>query len=179
MCDLRAAITPMTLDDVPAVTVLEEASFTSPWPASSYRHELVGNPLSHYLVVRPADSKATLPPVLAHAGYWLLGTEAHVVTLATHPNWRRRGLGEWLLLEMVAQARAAGAQEVTLEVRSGNTPAQALYAKLGFVLMGRRKAYYPDNREDALILTLSGLEQVETWRPLARRRRQLAAQFDA
>ena len=92
--------------------------------------------------------------ILAYGGYWLMGDEAHIVNVATHPDVRRRGYGEITVMRMVEAARAAGAHLVTLEVRMSNRVAQKLYAKLGFVEVGERRRYYNDNGEDALLMTL-------------------------
>jgi len=77
-----------------------------------------------------------------------------VVTLAVRPECRRQGLGRRLMAELLAEARRRGADEVTLEVRAGNAPAQGLYAALGFQAVARRRGYYPDNNEDALVMRL-------------------------
>ncbi len=147
--------TPMTLADVPMVGYLEPLCFPAPWSAETYRNELLHNQYSAYFVLRPVPGSAPeLPSVLAYAGYWLMGDEAHIVTLATHPDFRRLGLGEKLLVGLVAAAKGAGARSVTLEVRVSNVAAQALYAKWGFLTVGRRRGYYRDNGEDALLLTL-------------------------
>jgi ribosomal-protein-alanine N-acetyltransferase len=79
--------------------------------------------------------------------------EAHISTIAVHPKWRGRGLGEMVLVAMIDAAIQRGAAEVTLEVRVSNLVAQSLYRKYAFVQVGRRKGYYHDNREDALIMT--------------------------
>lgn len=175
MQDTTLIFTPMTLADVEVVGTLEPLCFPAPWPASTYRHELRFNRLGFYWVIRPRGSPGHngFPPILAYGGYWLMGEEMHIVTLATHPEWRRRKLGEWLLLEMLAQARSQGATEATLEVRVSNLGAQKLYQKLGFVEVGRRKRYYRDNGEDALLFTLSRLDDGAIWRPLARRLEEL------
>lgn len=175
MQDTTFIFTPMTLDDVEIVGALEPLCFPAPWPASTYRHELRLNRLGFYWVIRPqrGHRRNGLPPILAYGGYWLMGEEMHIVTLATHPDWRRRNLGEWLLLEMLAQARSQGATEATLEVRVSNRGAQKLYQKLGFAEVGRRKRYYRDNGEDALLYTLARLDDGATWRPLARRLEEL------
>ena len=77
--------------------------------------------------------------------------EAHVTDLAVAAGWRRQGVGTALLEELVRRVRERGALAVTLEVRAGNTAAQELYRRRGFVVEGRRRGYYPDG-EDALIL---------------------------
>lgn len=146
----------MTLDDLPIVDEIEQASFPTPWSLDTFRRELQKNPRSFYWVIRPDNQTRieNIPSVLAYGGYWLLGDEAHIMILATHPEWRRRGLAEWLLEKMIAEMRSVEIRDITLEVRAGNLAAQALYKKLGFEEVGRRKRYYRDNGEDALLLTL-------------------------
>ncbi|MGI2335305.1 MAG: ribosomal protein S18-alanine N-acetyltransferase [Dehalogenimonas sp.] len=92
--------------------------------------------------------------VIAFAGFWIMAGEAHIIGLAVKNEYRRRGLGNLILLELIDQANQRQADCVTLEVRMSNYDAQRLYAKMGFVEMGVRRAYYTDNREDALIMTL-------------------------
>jgi ribosomal-protein-alanine N-acetyltransferase len=146
---------PMTEADIEAVGALEEQCFDDPWTRGTFRNELTNNQLASYWVLRPSpDAGAALPPILAYGGYWLMGDEAHIVNVATHPDVRRRGFGEITVMRMVEAARAAGAHLVTLEVRMSNRVAQKLYAKLGFVEVGERRHYYNDNGEDALLMTL-------------------------
>ena len=149
----------MTLDDVAAVAELEARCFVAPWTPDTFRHELQHNQFAAYWVLRPAAGATAgagrdLPSVLAYGGYWLMGDEAHIVNVATHPDFLRRGLGERLVTAMVAEAQRNGAGLVTLEVRMSNQAAQQLYAKLGFVEVGERRRYYSDNGEDALLMTL-------------------------
>jgi ribosomal-protein-alanine N-acetyltransferase len=147
--------TPMTEEDIEAVGTLEEQCFDDPWSRGTFRNELANNQLSFYWVLRPGpDAAATLPPILAYGGYWLMGDEAHIVNVATHPDLRRRGYGEITIMGMVEAAHRSGARLVTLEVRMSNRVAQKLYAKLGFVEVGERRRYYNDNGEDALLMTL-------------------------
>jgi ribosomal-protein-alanine N-acetyltransferase len=93
------------------------------------------------------------PPIVGYGGMWLMVDEAHISTLASHPEWRGQGVGELLLLAMIDRAAEIGAQVVTLEVRVTNNVAQTLYRKYGFQVAGRRKGYYSDNGEDALIMS--------------------------
>jgi len=81
--------------------------------------------------------------------------EAHISTIASHPDWRRNGVGELLLVAMIESAAEMGAGVVTLEVRASNQGAQSLYRKYGFEQVGLRKRYYSDNNEDALIMSTS------------------------
>lgn len=159
---------PMTLDDVAHVAQLEPICFTSPWSPQTYRHEIAYNRNGYYWVVRPPESADShhMPPILAYGGFWMFGDEAHIATIATHPHWRRQGLGRWILLNMLAEARTVGAEKATLEVRVSNAPAIALYTELGFTVVGKRKRYYPDNGEDALLMTLFRLHAAIVWRPL-------------
>jgi ribosomal-protein-alanine N-acetyltransferase len=95
------------------------------------------------------------------SGYWLIGEEAHIITVAVDPGWQRLGLGEWLLLNMLAHAQTLNAKVATLEVRPSNQRGVALYQKYRFSEVGRRSAYYSDNGEDALILTTLSLDTPE------------------
>ncbi|MCX6045216.1 MAG: ribosomal protein S18-alanine N-acetyltransferase [Chloroflexi bacterium] len=169
--DLALTFDRMTLEDIPLVSAIEQRCFSAPWSAHTYRHELLHNQRSFYWVLRSGLShdRNELPPILAYVGYWLLDHEAHIMTIATHPEWQRHKLGEWLLLEMLSVARIHGAQQAILEVRVGNRAAINLYTKLGFVEVGLRKRYYRDNGEDALLLTLFHLDKAAIWDLLAQR----------
>lgn len=167
-------IEPMTPQDIEAVMNIELVSFSAPWSARAYDYEVRYNEMAHYYVARlqkevpinpgtssrlrrwfrrqPAQVDAP-SLVVGYGGFWLMVDEAHISTLATHPLWRRRGIGELLLLAMIDNATEIGARWVTLEVRTSNIGAQALYRKYGFEVTGLRKKYYSDNGEDALIMT--------------------------
>lgn len=159
LAGLPFRLEPMRLHDVPAVAALERKVFPTPWPASAFVYDLSHNPHSHYHVLRRVApyGRSPLPGLMGYGGYWLAADEAHVGTLAVHPQWRGRGLGELLFSAMVREARQAGAAILTLEVRESNQAARGLYAKYGLEVTGRRRAYYTDNGEDALIMTVAGL----------------------
>lgn len=157
----------MTVPDLDAVMDVEKVSFSSPWSKNTYRHEITRNQHGAYWVVSPsirADGLA--PPVLAYAGTWQMGDEVHVTTIAVHPRWRRRKLGEWTLLKVIEAVRQNGACLVTLEVRTTNDPAIALYRKLGFEEVGKRRGYYLDTGEDARLMTLFNIDEDRVWQPL-------------
>ncbi len=97
-------------------------------------------------------STPSLASIVGFAGLWLMVDEAHVTTIAMHPNFRRRGLGEYMLASLIGIAYEIGAKWVTLEVRVTNQNAQNLYRKYGFREAGLRHRYYSDNQEDALIM---------------------------
>ena len=100
--------------------------------------------------------------------------EAHITTFAVHPGWRRRGIGDRLLLELLDIALERGAREATLEVRLSNLPARRLYEKFGFRPVGLRPRYYTDDNEDALIMTTPTLETPGMQDRIERLRRELA-----
>ena len=182
---LPYVIEPMQLRDVAEVMEIEQVSFPSPWSARAYRYELQENNLSHYLVARPRRPLAkkepgfltglcrerlverlqrslgvAVPPevnILGYGGFWLMAGEAHISTIAVRPDWRRRGIGELLLVAMLERAVELGADLATLEVRISNVAAQSLYQKYGFAKVGLRPRYYSDRGEDALIMTTKHL----------------------
>ena len=109
------------------------------------------------LSLLPGRQSATMPPpnlasIIGFAGLWLMVDEAHITTIAMHPNFRRLGLGEYMLASLIDIAYSINAKWVTLEVRVTNYTAQNLYRKYGFSEAGVRHRYYSDNQEDALIM---------------------------
>lgn len=166
----------MKMADISAVMDIERASFPLPWPEQAYRHELQQNPNSYFIVARattqpegdghvPATllqrllrrtaSPAAEQPIVGFGGLWMIVGEAHISTIATHPQWRGMGIGELLLVSMLRDGQRHDADVATLEVRVSNLVAQKLYRKYRFEEVGRRKRYYRDNNEDALIMTVT------------------------
>jgi ribosomal-protein-alanine N-acetyltransferase len=133
--------------DVPVVHEIDELSFTLPWPERSFRFELTSNPSSRCWVA-VADDR-----IAAMAVIWLIVDEAHVATIATHPDFRRQGIGEKLLKHALQSAVEEGAVRSFLEVRASNESAQAMYRRFGFVEDGLRPRYYKDNGEDAILMS--------------------------
>ncbi|MBX3011919.1 MAG: ribosomal protein S18-alanine N-acetyltransferase [Caldilineaceae bacterium] len=156
----RFTCLPMTVADLPQVDAIERQAFPAPRSASFYQQEVTQNRYAHYLVLHAlAQATPSVSQVVAYGGYWLLGEDAHIVAIAVDPRWRRQGLAEWVMLELIAQAWQQEAYSVTLEMRVSNIAAQALYTKLGFLEVGRRKRYYRDNDEDAILFSLAGLQE--------------------
>jgi ribosomal-protein-alanine N-acetyltransferase len=162
-------IRPMTIADLSAVQAIERASFTTPWPPQAYRQELESNRLATYLVATIGED------VVAYGGVWLMVDEAHVTTFAVHPRYRRRRIGERLLLSLLDVSVARRAREATLEVRLSNLGARRLYEKYGFRPVGIRPRYYSDNQEDALIMTTEPLAGADMQARIARLRTALDA----
>ena len=168
---LPVSVDDMRLSDIAQVHEIERLSFATPWPAHAFEQELRGNRLARYVVARTTmggDERA-----VGFAGVWLMVDDAHITTFSVHPDWRRRGIGQQLLMGVADLAREIGARRLTLEVRASNEAAQRLYERFGFDIVGRRKAYYTDNGEDALIMTTPPLEHPPQARLLGAIREEL------
>lgn len=141
----------MTLDDLEQVVAIDQVSFSLPWPARSFRFELTDNEASRCWV---ADLDGR---VIAMLVGWFIVDELHVATIATHPEFRSQGIGREILLYSLRAAKEEGAVKSFLEVRESNEIAQTMYRSFGFVEDGRRKGYYKDNGEDAILMSLDHL----------------------
>lgn len=142
----------MTLDDIEQVLAIDRMSFSLPWPERSFRFDLTDNPASRCWVAE-IDGK-----VAGMIVAWLIVDEVHVATIATHPDFRRRGIAKKLLAHTLQHLREEGAQSSFLEVRASNFAAQEMYRKFGYEETGVRPRYYKDNDEDALLMTLESLD---------------------
>jgi ribosomal-protein-alanine N-acetyltransferase len=141
-------IAPLDLPDLAVVAEIERLSFPTPWSLSSFRYELVENP---YATLFGAWREGG--PAVAFACVWVIDQELKINNIAVHPLWRGRGLGGRLVEFVMAFGREQGCTEATLEVRPSNGPALRLYGRLGFRVVGRRRGYYSDTHEDALIMS--------------------------
>lgn len=150
---MNVVIRRMTLDDLPVVIELDQISFSLPWPERSFRFELNENVASRCWVAE-VDER-----VVAMLVGWMLVDEIHIATIATHPDFRRQGIGRKLLSYVLLRAQEEGAQSSFLEVREGNLAAQEMYRQFGYEPTGRRKRYYKDNDEDAILMTLKSLRR--------------------
>ena len=140
-----------TYNDLPRVLEIERLSFAQPWSLNSFRRELSLSFSRLMLAVAGTD-----PGERVIAGYlcrWLVAGEYHVLNVAVHPDFRQRGIGEALMAEAVAEARARKAQLMILEVRRSNLEARKLYRKFGFEERRLRRNYYGPG-EDALVMEL-------------------------
>lgn len=149
---MNFSIRKMTAEDVPAVAALDQISFSLPWPERSFHFEVTGNPASRCWVAE-ADER-----VIGMIVAWLFVDEVHIATLATHPDFRRQGIAQELLTHTLRYTHDEGAVTSFLEVRESNLAAQEMYRKFGYESTGRRKRYYKDNDEDAILMTLSKIE---------------------
>ena len=135
----------MNLSHVAQIAQLEKICFSDPWSEKSVASEL-DNKLAFWLVAAEEDT------VAGYIGSQTVIDETDMMNVAVHPDFRRKGIAEALVNTLVGNLKKMGSRCLTLEVRASNAPAIALYEKLGFAEIGRRKNYYRNPREDALIL---------------------------
>jgi ribosomal-protein-alanine N-acetyltransferase len=142
-------IRPMRLEDLNEVMEIEPVAFgVHHWSHQSFVNEL-NNTIGNYFAAFDAETKR----LCGYSGFWLIDNdEAHITTLAVHPDYRRQHIGERLLVNDIMEAKRVGARWMTLEVRISNDSAQNLYFKYGFKSLGVRRNYYQDNDEDAMVL---------------------------
>lgn len=135
----------MNAAHVAQIAQLEKICFSDPWSEKSVASEL-NNPLALWLTAVEGER------VTGYIGSQTVMDETDMMNVAVHPDFRRRGIAEALVNELVARLKSRGSRCLTLEVRVSNLSAITLYEKLGFSQIGRRKNYYRNPREDALIL---------------------------
>lgn len=144
-------IEPMRRRHLRGVLRVEAHNEHRPWSLGLFMSELRMGEARVYAVAL-VDQR-----VVGFAGELFSGDDAHVTTIAVHPDWRRRGIGARLLHVLADQAVRRGMTALTLEVRAGNEAAQALYRRFGFEAAGVRRNYYSDLGEDAVIMWASDI----------------------
>ncbi|MGI6712133.1 MAG: ribosomal protein S18-alanine N-acetyltransferase [Bacillota bacterium] len=142
----KISLLPLKPEDIDQVLSIEKVSFPTPWSRESILNELMYNSLAHYYACFRSDK------LIGYGGMWIIIDEAHITTIAVHPDYRGRKIGAAIMLHLMAQAIEKGADKITLEVRPSNIAAERLYSQLGFKAVGRRKGYYSDTKEDAIIM---------------------------
>jgi len=154
--DSEVTIERMTEHDLLEVVEIEEGSGLSHWGWDAYHTELQSLGDSIMLVARGrAPEQGRERPVIGFIVARLMANEVHVNNMAVRPAFRRQGLGQALLKAVLSWGKERKATEAVLEVRAGNEAAQQLYGSCGFTLVGRRRRYYKDPLEDALLMTVS------------------------
>jgi ribosomal-protein-alanine N-acetyltransferase len=136
-------IRPMRREDIITAAAIEQSVYSQPWTVAIFEDE-VGREGRTYLVAEFDED------VVGYGGVMLVGDEAHITTVVVRPERRGDRVGTRLILGLVESALGAGARSLTLEVRTSNAAAQALYRRFGMAPVGVRKQYYRD--EDALIM---------------------------
>ncbi|MEW6668880.1 MAG: ribosomal protein S18-alanine N-acetyltransferase [Thermodesulfobacteriota bacterium] len=135
-----------------AIMEIERLSFPTPWSRNAFVQELK-NPVSHLWALLEGGA------LLGYMCFWMFDSEIQLINVAVHPEKRGRGLGLFLMEKMIETGVANGMHKIWLEVRTSNLRAQRLYDKLGFVTVGRRRLYYRDTNEDAIVMSLSLAER--------------------
>lgn len=162
----------MRLQDIPEVSVIDRMAFDPPWSPRSYQYEITESNYSHMVVLEKSNDSdkptsnwrriiqhlGVLPEsesvIVGYGGLWNIVDEAHISTIATHPQFRGKGWGEVLLAGMIRRGLSLGAAYIVLEVRVSNVVAQNLYKKYGFETVGTKSNYYHNNNEDAYDMRL-------------------------
>jgi ribosomal-protein-alanine N-acetyltransferase len=160
LVDSRVVLRPMTLADLPQVEALDRECFPTPWPKDAFRYELTRNPhaMCWVAVLETAEGRES---IIGDIVVWLVVDEVHVSTLAVRRQYRKQYIAQRLLAKVLQNCKAKGAAMALLEVRKSNLAAQTLYKKFGFLVVGERKAYYQDTKEDAILMTLPELNAEE------------------
>ena len=138
-------ITKMLQCHVPQIAELEKICFNDPWSENSIASEL-DNRLSYWLVALEGET------VVGYVGSQTVLGETDMMNIAIHPDNRKQGIATELINALIEALNERGSHSLMLEVRASNEPAKSLYLKLGFEVVGIRKNYYRNPREDALIL---------------------------
>lgn len=167
----RLLIRQMDADDVPAVCAADKLCFAIPWSAYAFQAE-VTNAIGYYRV-------ATLDgAVIGYIGSHIILDEAHITTFGVHPAVQRRHIGERLLADVLQEVvLRRGCRRISLEVRESNVGARHLYRKYGFQPVSRRKRYYTDNDEDAIVMWIEDATRF-SFRALLDQRLREVAQYD-
>jgi ribosomal-protein-alanine N-acetyltransferase len=136
--------------DLEPILAIEQNSFQRPWDRLSFESALCCDSARNYAV--KSTEGEICGPFIAYAFWRMAGDEVHLQKVAVTPAWRKQGVATWLLERCFTLSIGQGARSAHLEVRPSNIPAVELYQKLGFELIGKRPQYYPDSKEDALLM---------------------------
>jgi [ribosomal protein S18]-alanine N-acetyltransferase len=143
------AVERMRPEDLDEVLAIERLSFSMPWSRGAFLYEMQQNRAARCWVMREEQV------IVGYVCLWEIADELHITNIAVHPAQRRRGLGRSLLGGVVEDGRVRGLRVVVLEVRPSNREALPLYESFGFRVVGRRRGYYYDTGEDALVMEVS------------------------
>lgn len=145
----------MSEHDLLEVVEIEEQSGLSRWGWAAYHAELQAVDRNLLLVIRPLRRPISGQHIIGYIVAREMAGELHINNVAIRSEYRKKGLGAWLLTRVIENARILGVSIAYLEVRAGNEIARALYEKSGFSVIARRPNYYTEPSEDALVMSLS------------------------
>lgn len=134
------------MEDALALAELDKLCFSVPWSVASFEGEFRYPDETFYIAAEIEGE------IVGYMGMHLIFDEGHITNVAVHPKHRRKHIASAMMQVFIAEGEARGINAITLEVRAGNDPAIGLYTGFGFKEEGRRKNYYPDNHEDAIIM---------------------------
>jgi ribosomal-protein-alanine N-acetyltransferase len=146
----------VTQDQLPQLVELDQLCFGGLWTLDNYQWEL-----DHPESVLITLSSSNYSYLIGVGCFWSILDEAHITLLAIHPDHQGKGLGKLLLSHLLKEAIKLNLERATLEVKASNEIALSLYQKFGFKIAGRRKGYYQETGEDALVLWCSSLSKPE------------------
>ena len=135
------------LGDIETVEAIEAVAHPTPWSRAIFERELQLD-WSHLWVVEAPNGEGAVGFLV----FWTIHDEVHILNVAVHPDFRRRGIASRVIARLRARAEELGFAFITLEVREHNKPAIRLYESMGFEVTGRREEYYADTGEAALLM---------------------------
>jgi ribosomal-protein-alanine N-acetyltransferase len=144
-------------DDLGSIMDIEHTSFSEPWTEKMFEAERTGNQFSYIYVARPSSGEWETGSLIGYICFWCIFEELRILNLAVHPKVRRLHIANQLVQFSMSFGRSQGTVKALLEVRSSNTPAVSLYQSLGFLEYGRRKDYYSNPMEDAILMERASL----------------------
>src|SRR3981081_4107139 len=171
--------------DVNTVQEIDREIFATPWPRNAYYRELASRASAHYVILRHEGMVEGIelpkhfrspdldPTIVGYGGMWRMYDEAHVTTIGVRRDLQHHGYGRILFAGLVQASYDMGAKWITLEVRTTNDNAMKMYEAFGFKVIGRRKGYYTDNGEDAIVMWSDSIHSPRFRRAYASNRERL------
>ena len=141
------------IHDLDQIMAIEEASFSAPWSRKAFEAELLGNDFSTILMASKRVPGENRHEVIGYVCVWIVFEELRFMNLAVSPNARRQGIGRLLVLHAVNLGLSKDTKRALLEVRESNQAARTLYSCIGFAMYGKRRAYYTNQVEDAILMS--------------------------